>query len=141
MKLESQVINLEVAKRLKELGVKQESVFVWMQEKPIRASNAPDWRVRLASGWNLPNVFDYVYAFTVAELGEMLPEYILGDEGMKFDLTYWKDSELWQVSYWWDEDSRRSSGMKIETTMDGNEANARGKMLIYLLENSLITLK
>lgn len=29
MKLESQVVSLELAKKLKELGVKQESLFQW----------------------------------------------------------------------------------------------------------------
>ena len=57
---------------------------------------------------------------------------------MKFDLTIWKDSGFWNVSYWWDEDTRRKSGMIIKTTMDKTEANARAEMLIYLIENGLI---
>lgn len=67
MKLEQQVTSLEISKRLKELGVKQESYFIWVEE---------GWR-------HIPFLSDrnhgYVgscSAFTSSELGEMLPNCI-----------------------------------------------------------------
>ena len=62
--LEQQVCSRELAKRLEELGVRQESVFWWVDRKVMytggRASHA-----QLQGG---------IAAFTVAELGEMLPD-------------------------------------------------------------------
>ena len=64
MPLEHQVCSHELAKRLAELGVRQESVFWWVDGKLTytggRASHAPQ-----QGG---------IAAFTVAELGEMLPD-------------------------------------------------------------------
>lgn len=42
MKLEDQCVSLEIAKKLKEVGVKQESLFCWWF-----ASNKkyPDWKI------------------------------------------------------------------------------------------------
>jgi hypothetical protein len=92
MNLEEQVCSLELAKRLKELNVEQDSLFCWinncdLEYLPLEIRNK-----------------NVVYAaFTVAELGEMLPN---------FNVIY--------------------------TLFDRNEANARAKILIYLIENKLI---
>ena len=62
MKLEQHVCSLDLAKRLKELGVKQESLFWWGEiTKEVHYCKA---------GKPL-----HISAFTVAELGEMLPKW------------------------------------------------------------------
>src|SRR5215470_19529204 len=67
MPLEQQVCSYELAKRLAELGVRQESVFWWVNKKVTytggRASHAPR--------------HGEIAAFTVAELGEMLPDEVI----------------------------------------------------------------
>lgn len=81
MKLEQQVCSLELAKKLKELGVKQESAFVWSVPNPEKGRNEREKLVlgkycevmlcHKARDWG--EAFDVYSAFTVAELGEMLP--------------------------------------------------------------------
>ena len=71
MKLEDQVCSLELAKKLKELGVKQESLFYWWF---VRNDMGDDVFV---SDTKPVNGTEYWSAFTVAELGEMLPKYIV----------------------------------------------------------------
>src|SRR5258707_584697 len=66
MNLEQQVCGLDLAKRLKELGVKQESYFAWCDcdvhgEYQIVGFGAADGEWRIS-------------AFSAAELGEMLPQ-------------------------------------------------------------------
>ena len=65
MKLEDQVVSLELAKRLAELNVPQTGAFVW--SRGIRHKN---WRVTLTKYRNWAPCYS---AYTVAELGEMLP--------------------------------------------------------------------
>ena len=63
MKLEDQVCSFELSKRLKALGVKQESLFRWTD----------DINVKPYVVYNRSKNFSYHYsAFTVAELGEMI---------------------------------------------------------------------
>jgi len=63
MKLEDQVVSLELARKLKALGVEQKSLFKWTDEisgKPYIV-------------YSQDKNYSYHYsAFTVAELGEML---------------------------------------------------------------------
>jgi hypothetical protein len=66
MKLEEQVVSLELARRLKELGVKQESAFYWYDGEML-FSRSP---LGQAHTYNETITFS---AFTVAELGEILP--------------------------------------------------------------------
>lgn len=128
--------SFELANRLKELGVEQESDFYWCQPAP----NVIKPFCSLCREHRTFGRYDKLCsAFTVAELGEMLPEYLVGDDQIRFDLTIWRDSEMWNVSYWWDEDTRRLPDMRIETTVAPFEADARAKMLIYLLETKLRT--
>ena len=76
MKIESQVCRLELAKRLLELGVEQESYWSWYQgvggcwflgDPADTMNNAVE-----ISHATAPH-FNRCAAFTVAELGEMLP--------------------------------------------------------------------
>lgn len=70
------------------------------------------------------------YKHDIVQLGEMLP-HKLGDEHL---LIIWKNA-AWNVTY---EDVE---GGKIRVEIANTEANARAKMLIYLIENNLITIK
>jgi len=62
MKLKSQVVSLELAKKMKELGFKQESLFY--HNFKIHG----EWAIDKRRGWS-----DSVSAYTVAELSEILP--------------------------------------------------------------------
>jgi hypothetical protein len=65
MNLEHQVCSLDLAKRLKELGVKQESHFVWIEGYDGHAF------IRQALDWPEPNP-EAISAFSVAELGDLM---------------------------------------------------------------------
>ena len=149
MKLNQQVSNLELSQKLEKLGVKQESLFQWaefirfdeMKSGEIKQSR-PYWHLILfphmkpegeeKTVWYELSGKEMISAYTVAELGEMLP----------WGIPYPKPSTLqilkrekggWIIHY-----SNKFS--KIHQENADTEANARAKMLIYLLENKLITL-
>jgi hypothetical protein len=127
MKLENQVCSLELARELKELGVKQESLFWWAFDKkqngnwgePNDAKYSYLWDVTYSAGLMEINAEVVVSAFTVAELGEMLK-----------NLKYISGLPSWDGSNW----VTIGHDFKAST-----EADARAKMLIYLLENNLLT--
>lgn len=131
MKLESQVTSLEISQRLKKLGVKQESLFWWAQVS--KYPSGIKWDV-LQKGESRTHG-DYTSAFTVAELGEMLPKEI-------GELIFMSERDafngMWVVQYV--DDSYMLTGEKW-SHISPTEADARGLMLVYLLENKLITIK
>jgi len=140
MQLEKQVVSLELAKRLKELGVKQEGLFCYVEHKPTHEFHLWFNEV-LAMGGLEPldkryKLVQQFSAFTVAELGDMLPARGYENE----DLVSWssffsKDKGKWIASIFW-----RFSKDKTEWIESDTEADARAKMLIYLFENKLIEL-
>lgn len=108
LKLEQQVCSLESSKRLKELGLQQESLFYWSWDKCTDTYNlvyVEDLKKCFES-----DDFDEYSAYTVAELGVLIPHYGRTDK----DRNYWLNLQ------------------------DLPEAEARAKMLIYVLENGLI---
>lgn len=118
MKLEQQVVSLELAKKLKELNCKQESLFYWCP---------PNWWIG-AKDWELAdNMYQSpipeennsrISAFTVAELGEMLPTYFFS----------YRDKDGW-----WCENS--AFGTRIQQDkFSTDEVDSRAKMLIHLIE-------
>jgi hypothetical protein len=129
MNLEQQVCSLYLAKRLKELGLKQESWFVWASDVEVTDSFIVLERRRC---W-LPNE---CAAFTVAELGEMLPEFFKREPEGYLDLAIRKDRRL--ANAWWNVSYKNIDGHPVQYS-DMSEANARAKMLIYLLENRFVT--
>lgn len=123
MKLEQQVCTLEQAKKLKELGVEQKVLYQWkvndVQTVVIDTPMAM-WIERY-----VPPVGNAFYAaFTVAELGVMLPNYYESHKGAMDDTWYCGMLEGGDGEYF-----------AIEKT----ESEARAAMLIYLLGNHLTT--
>ena len=123
MELEKQVCSLELAKKLKELGVKRDSIHGWMHTRPFVSAPA-GWKIRSSSA---PEKWEgqACPAYTVAELGEMLPLETVGQPGhVSFSVQNGK-----RMSWWFGDGHMEEA----ET-----EADARAKMLVYLIENRLI---
>ena len=135
MKIDDQVCSLEISRRLKELGVKQDSVFWWTLD------HKADWEaVHMHSASELSISNGHVLsAFNVAELGEMLPWSIdETDLGRKVGGRRWNllirhprnSADGWAVAYY-----INSSEHSLHDEWGDKEADARGKMLIWLIEN------
>lgn len=126
MKLEEQVCSLDLAKRLKELGIEQESLYYW-----YKFSDPIGWEI---CGYRKEWIKQQdVSAFTVAELGEMLPGKIK-EQGKTFFLDFKKDvvDGNWLVAY------ENDSAYVHTFSWIATEADTRAEMLEYLLENKLI---
>lgn len=126
MNLESQVCSLELAKKLKELGIKGESQFYFVNPKSIGDHILENEVWMIAHQTQISGLSElFISAFTVAELGEMLPEHY----GTIRDLSL-PDSLGWKAC--------GINGIVTKMkTKSSNEANTRAKMLIYLIENGL----
>jgi len=129
MPLEKQVCSLELAKKLKELGVKQESLFWW--SVPVnQTAPEPDFsaleQCKPEVFWGKVNwgkYFEPIAAFTVAELANELAKRkhcFLPSLNTNFDGG-------WYYNFF--------GGATVhEDTL----ADCMGRMLIYLIENDLL---
>lgn len=118
MTLEHQVTNKEISQRIKELHVPQESLFYWhINEKNESA-------VVLGQGYENGKTLNFS-AFTASELGELLP----------FGTRFNKGEKGWTANEPTSVNDKRWGFRAGKTLVD-----TMGKMLIYLLENKLITL-
>lgn len=118
--LEKQVCSLEISKELKELGVPQDSLWWWVNH----------WQATSYMWDILPKDEDdkvnkHISAFTCSELGEMFPEWA---SSVKLPKSH--GFRKWVAL-------ERS---KIEVEAD-TEADARGRMLIYLIKQGHINPK
>lgn len=136
MKLENQVVSLELSKKLKELGVKQESLFYWSDADVYTEEKG--WTVNYRSKITKRDgvELDWYSAYTVAELGEMLPHSVRTDARLSTLRACTSEDKRTHGITGYTIDGQVTIEMICATT----EADARAKMLIYLLENKLITL-
>lgn len=142
MELKDQVVSLEIAKRLKELGFKQESLFWYViNNRPEKERTESELEAYLTNIWDTDrwgdDFGDKCAAFTVAELGEMLPISFHNGLTKEFESVAYLNFErsnniFWKVGY------KFNSGNLMFGQYAETEAAARGKMLIYLAENGLI---
>lgn len=125
MKIEDQVCSLELAKQLKKLGFKQDSFFSFSNDGSLCISSA-----------GIDDTF--ISAYTVAELGEMLPQNMV--KGEEYPLVITKLKKEWLVEYldcgedgghYW------NKGWMAEMS-EFTQADALAKMLIYLKTNNLL---
>ena len=136
MKLEEQVCSLELAKRLKELGIIQLSLFYWHWNTGIGKYELLDEC----------NFGDYFSAFTAAELFDILPASIDTKKNVPFN-NYWlridkrryKDIQ-YIINYVCDTKLAQdfSSFPAMKNIHDESFANALAMTIIYLIENSLM---
>jgi hypothetical protein len=130
MKVEEQVCGLELSKKLKGLGVKQDSLFCWYtmrNDVDHQDQGEPFVDFKYCSdshfdpdGTSYYHPFEIASAFTVAELGEMLPDGFYTTKKGCFWLSWHDEEGLFGVD-----------GNYIS---DCTEADARAKMLIRLVE-------
>lgn len=124
MKLENQIIKLGLARQLKMLGVKQDSL--WYINANGKIFNK-----------EYPTKIEIYSAFTVAELGEMLPDNV---GNCYLEITTFNDSGMriqWQVVY-------KEIDKLLETLCQSTaktEADARAKMLIKMIEEKIIEIE
>ncbi len=132
MKLEEQVVSLDLSKQLKVAGYPQEGLYVYGSNlTPVKKSHytliARDRR------GEYPNIFNHtIVAPTVAELGEKLSKkrYVSGRTE-----SYWVEKD--KLGIWWCasiDDPDLEKGVTADT-----EANARAKMWLYLKKEKLLT--
>jgi len=140
MKLEEQVCGLELAKRLKELGIEQNSYWYWAEVNLCDLNKKDYFLVDKSYKLNIISS-----AFTVAELGEILPITVT-DPPLPKNANPWEydKTTYWIVNRVGDEYNKPVSEcghpeQKFHKAFEADtEANARAKMLIYLLENKFI---
>lgn len=134
MKLEEQVCSLELAKKLKELGAKQESAFYFetiVNEEGDRSVTNLRFGKFFDDAANNRHV-SYIAAFTVAELGEMLPK----------DSVFLHAKPVHDIYLWESRQVMFPDGTIIMPqcgeTLSRTEADSRAKMLIYLIEQGIV---
>jgi hypothetical protein len=121
MTLENQVCTLKQAIKLKELGVEQLSLFCYMAYgNEFKDSEKPFFNNFFKAD---DRFFLWVSAFTVAELGAMLPQ---GTRCRKCDVIWECEiaDEAWEESFG-------------QICTGETEAEGRAALLIYLLEKKL----
>jgi hypothetical protein len=141
--LEHHVCSLELARRLKELGVKQESFFYWMDGELCCNSPAKNIWINDDKIIEFDSPFEdrifpkeILSAFTASELLELLPSRITINEQLKAMYLFKDEHGNVNIKY-------EGWNLKEEDNLlfcDKNMADAMSKALIHLLENNLIEL-
>lgn len=128
MKLEDQVTSLELSKKLKSLNVKQESLYYWWRKQ------LENYAWMRSMGYHTDS--KACSAFTVAELGEMLPASVFS-EGQHHWLKVKKmHTGVWGI--WYQAIDKKSSLGGEEGYFEADtEADARALLLCHLIENNL----
>ena len=126
MKLEEQVVSLDLARKLKALGVKQESYFFYSEAMPVPGI-IPHYEIQ-------PELsVERFSAFTVAELGEMLGvELTDANESDSFTLKCTNAIDFWCVTFGNDE-------IDITPQFENPKiVDALAEIHIYSIENRLM---
>ncbi len=124
--LKKLVVSLELAKKLKELGCPQDSVFSWFEDR----TNLPE--INYFVDFKDANVeaLEICSAFLSGELWKILPAW-LNNDNTALTLTCDKSENTSGIFY------SPVTGTSHYYQADKNLAEAMGKMLCYLIENDL----
>lgn len=152
MRLEDQVISLDLAKRLKKLGVKQDAYQAWVENRPDHSFHLWNEEMRAMRGSDLGvdrrrKVPEEYSAFSVAELGEMLHPFNLIIDTISHSPD--REPHDWCVALVAKIEHIEASSKKHKAgiyeiyhldhvEIEPNEAEARGKMVEFVIRNKLM---
>lgn len=125
MKIEDQVVSLDLSRSLQEIGTEEESLFFWAKDKEHGYIVIPREEAALL------NDEEIYHAFTVSELSEMLPGFIDTPlVGVKMVLVIGQPID-WNVQY-------RAKGSSLVMHSAETLADAMAKMLLYLITEGIL---
>ncbi len=151
-----QLVSLKLARRMKQLGFAQESLWVWTNEiidhLHTRVNICKFYLARSKHIDQLTEEGEVIPAYTVAELGEMLPSHLKVKNAKKEFTTdgIWEEDarlvigqfkaplKAWYCDYHIYRPKPYTQFELYKGFKSDTEANARAKMLIYLKEKGLI---
>ena len=146
MELSKQCVSLELAKKMKELGFKQEiehGSFAYCScHNDLHLIHEDNDEGNLCGedySHRFKEVEEWIKAYTVAELGEMLPDQVddrddrYGVDSLEIKFGYNVIKENGYSVYLENMDYEI-----LKSFIEKTEADARAKMLCYLKENNLI---
>ena len=124
MKIEEQVVSIELAKEMKKLGAPQDSYFTWCEYGEYESEYlAPLSAAEISYKDNYFIVVRVCAAFTVAEIGEMLPRGHWESGAVALDTLFFCS---------WEEDWERPNEETSIVKYGKTEADARAEMWLYL---------
>lgn len=141
MKLEDQVCSLELAKKLKELGIKNKSIFGWVH---INYGGRKEWIIVRGTNDHKPMSWcgedcklkeqkdKKISAYTVGELGEILREFELNHK--YYEIDHYNTYDGYNLTL----KPTKALNVPIIYFKNYTEADVRASVLIYLLENKLM---
>lgn len=134
--VEWQVTSLKLSKRLKDLGVPQDSLWYWIRSNFLRDKHLDHYLKSYEDGLVRTLLRDQpervCSAFTVAELLRDLPEYV---EHPNQPLVLVRDTDTHGLLCGYDEDLVRLAASSAK------DADALAKLRIHLIEKGIIDLK
>ena len=132
MQIEDQVCNLELSRKLKELGVKQESYFWWVETARMENDKAVyEWLIFDDKNPPYEKTEIGTSALTVAELVNELPHFVEHEEYYPLKLVKTEDG-FYSVCYY-QEGIGYLLGGRSKTFAD-----ASAKCLIELIEKGIV---
>lgn len=145
MKLEDICVSFEYAKRLKEIGIKQESLFMWFEDSSFKwyAGQGLCQEKSFISLEFYKNCFrenaERYSAFTASELINILPgKIIVGDRTAKIIIGKESDEyKVWYLNFGWNIFIPSKENEISEISL----SNALSKLLLYIIENKLVSLE
>lgn len=135
-KLNHIVADLEYCKEIEKLGVKQKSLFYWSMAGQTPRVIHFEYEEKRVNDYYTDSTLDTVHkrtyysAWTASELGEMLPYHYIVFGKLQFGEGY-----SCSIS-----PSRNAKPEETVYKFGKTEADARAKMLIYLLKNNIISI-
>ncbi len=128
--IENHVVNLELSKKLREIGIEKKSIFYWMGEKIHSADN-------IIFENSIISKKGYYPAYLATELLELLPKTLESEEAFEKCRLVIDISNNNYITYI-DDEGNEMYEMPSEEIKNESLADALAKMLIYLVENRLM---
>jgi hypothetical protein len=131
MEIEHQVVSVGLAKELKELGVKQDSIWIWVKRVNDKYGLVLEWDVDLRK--------ETYSAYTVAEIDDMLPDHVKkGNIEYYLFITKTNKTESFALSEYYISYVDISYTHYLHSEREDKGVDAHAKMWIYLKKEGLI---